>query len=243
MLSDTCNSAAYCVVADYSRRIDAISNSLGIQQTHVASLVYQQRALASMSVDALTIKVQRLASALAIPVPQALVMASRQIAVLDTDADDIISKCEQLSMHVQLPVEQIVYLVARQPALLDHLPEQLRADCDRLASALGASPRGIFQLLSRLSSAELKSVLGLSHARVREQIEDIIESLGLPGDSTRRLDVWQMIARNPGGWGSSSMMMDLLAHECSSDTHAPLTLYMLKQAVLQFILQVFISAA
>ncbi|KAI8466005.1 MAG: hypothetical protein J3K34DRAFT_524925 [Monoraphidium minutum] len=182
----------------YARKIDALAAALGARRAHVASLVRQQPALAAPPADALAGRVLRLADALCVPPVQALVMAARNPAAAAANPADLRRKAERLGAALGLPAEQAMFLAARQPALLEYAPEAVASDCARLGASLGASPRGVLQLLSRVGGRELRFLLGASGGMLREQLIDVLESLGLPADATRDLDTLRMVAKCPG---------------------------------------------
>jgi hypothetical protein len=184
--------------ADHSRKVEAISAALGARRSHVASLVRQQPLLAAAPTEVLAARVRRLADALCLPPVQALIMAARNPAVLSANPADLRRKAERLAAALGLPAEQGMFLAARQPALLEYSPSGIAADCARLGASLGAPPRGVLQLLSRVGSQELRLLLGASGGMLREQLIDVVESLGLPASSTRELDTLRMVAKCPG---------------------------------------------
>jgi hypothetical protein len=142
--------------------------------------------------------VRRAAECLCVPPVQALVMAARSPAAAAADPLVLRRKAERLAAALGLPAEQGMFLAARQPALLEYAPESVAGDCARLAASLGASPPGVLQLLSRVGARELRALLGASGGMLREQLIDVLESLGLPASSTRDLDTLRMVAKNPG---------------------------------------------
>jgi hypothetical protein len=183
--------------ADASRKVTAISEALGVPRAHVASLVRQQPALASPPPDALAARVLRVAEALCVPPAQALVMAARNPAALSAGPGELRRRAERLAAALGLPAEQGMFLAARQPALLEYSPDAIAADCARLGASLGAAPRGVLQLLARVSARDLRSLLGASGGALREQLIDVLGSLGLPASSTRELDTLRMVAKSP----------------------------------------------
>jgi hypothetical protein len=90
-----------------------------------------------------------------------------------------------------------MFLAARQPMLLACPLSRLSAEAAKLAAALNCSTIGALQLLSRLNTAELQSVLNMSSSTVLQRLPEVVEALGLPTDSTRRLDLFNLVAKNP----------------------------------------------
>jgi hypothetical protein len=159
--------------------------------------VRRQPALAAEPVEVLAARLHRLADALCVPPVQALVMAARNPAVIAANPADLRRKAERLAAALGLPAEQGMFLASRQPGLLEYAPESVASDCARLGASLGASPRGVLQLLARVGGRELRMLLGASGGMLREQLIDVLESLGLPNSSTRGLDTLRMVAKNP----------------------------------------------
>jgi hypothetical protein len=129
---------------------------------------------------------------------QALFMAACQPAVLDVPLPTLVAACELLAAAVNLPVEQVMFMAARQPYLLECPPARMAAEAQKLAAALGCSTRGALQLLCRLSSTELQSLLSMSVSTVVQRLPEVVDALGLPTDSTKRLDMLGLAAKNPG---------------------------------------------
>jgi hypothetical protein len=184
-------------VIDVTRKVEAISSQLAVRPNHVRSLVQQHQALAQLPVEKLARQLPPLAHALSVPLQQALHMAARQPAVLDCEPQEIVGKCCRLATALQLPVEQVMFMAARQPLLLDCPLSRLAAETAKLAVALGCSNSGALQLLSRLNSAELQSVLNMSASTVLQRLPEVVEALGLPTESTRGLDLLSLVGKNP----------------------------------------------
>lgn len=183
---------------DIHRRAEAISSHLQLKLDHVRPLLRQNPGLALVPLDKLCRTVPCLSHVLGVPVQQALFMAARQLNVLDADPQRLVQQCCSLAAAVELPTEQIMFMASRQPYLLEVPPLRMAAEASKLAAALGCTTRGALQLFSRLSSQELYSVLSMSSSTVLRRLPEVVEALGLPSDSTRRLDMLQLIARNPG---------------------------------------------
>ncbi|WIA12131.1 hypothetical protein OEZ85_012204 [Tetradesmus obliquus] len=182
---------------DLGRRAEAISSHLQLHPADVLALVRRNPAIAALPLDKLCKGLPGLAHALGVPLRQALFMVARQPAVLDADIQQLLRSSEQLAAAVQLPAEQVMFMAARQPALLSS-PARIAAEAQKLAAALGCSPRGALQLLSRLGSEQLHSVLSMSSSTVLQRLPEVVEALGLPSDSTRKLDMLHLVAKHPG---------------------------------------------
>lgn len=183
---------------DWGRRAEAISSQLHLRPDHVRLLVRRNPALAYVPLDKLCKGLPVLAHALGVPLRQALFMVARQPSMLDTDIQQLTASCEQLAAAVQLPAEQVMFMAARQPYLLEAPPARMASEAQKLASALGCSTRGALQLLSRLSSRDLHSVLSMSGSTVLQRLPEVVEALGLPSESTKKLDMLTLVAKHPG---------------------------------------------
>lgn len=183
---------------DLNRRAEAISTHLQLRLDHVRPLVRQNPAVAYVSLEKLCRGLPLVAHALSVPLHQALFMVARQPSVLDADTEQLVHQCSSLAAAVELPDEQVMFMAARQPFLLQVPPARMAAEAQKLATALGCSTRGALQLLSRLSSIELNYVLSMSASTVLQRLPEVLEALGLPSDSTRRLDMLNLVAKNPG---------------------------------------------
>ncbi|KAF6256073.1 hypothetical protein COO60DRAFT_148194 [Scenedesmus sp. NREL 46B-D3] len=182
---------------DLGRRAEAISSQLQLRPEHVRSLVRRNPAIAAVPLEKLRKGLPGLAHVLGVPLSQALFMVARQPGVLDADVQQLQRSCEQLAAAVQLPAEQVMFLAARQPALLAS-PARMAAEAQKLGAALGCSACGALQLLSRLGSEQLHSVLSMSSSTVLQRLPEVVEALGLPSDSTRKLDMLHLVAKHPG---------------------------------------------
>lgn len=183
---------------DFNKRSEVISTQLQLRLDHVRPLVRQNPALAYIPLDKLCRRLPLLAHALSVPLRQALFMVGRHPAVLDVDPQQLIQQCSSLAAAVELPDEQVMFMAARQPYLLEVPPGRTAAEAQKLAAALGCSTRGALQLLSRLSGNDLRVVLNMSSSTVLQRLPEVIEALGLPSDSTRRLDMLHLVAKHPG---------------------------------------------
>jgi hypothetical protein len=129
-------------------------------------------------------------------------MVARQPSVIDRSAGLIISRAERLAAVSGLPVEHALKLTARQPLLLELSPEQLMGQVNRLGEVLGADPKGVLQLLARLDNPGLRTAVSFAPYLVPDRLQDLVESLALPGSSTEQLDVMWLMVRGRGGAGA-----------------------------------------
>ncbi|KAF8071224.1 hypothetical protein HT031_001307 [Scenedesmus sp. PABB004] len=183
---------------DLGRRAEAISAQLGLPAAGVRAVVRAHPALAGVPLERLVRCLPPLAHALGVPLAQALFMAARAPGVLDADPAALLGAAAALADAVALPAEQVAFMAARQPGLLDAPPARMAAEAAKLGAALGCSTRGGLQLLSRLGPAELHAVLSMSGGTVARRLPEVLEALGLPSDSTARLDMLSLVAKHPG---------------------------------------------
>ena len=173
-------------------------------------------------------------------------MVARQPSVIDRSASLIISRAERLAAVSGLPVEHALKLTARQPLLLELSPEQLMGQVNRLGEVLGADPKGVLQLLARLDNAGLRTAVSFAPYGVPDRLQDLVESLGLPGSSTDQLDLMTLMVREIGVvvWDDHSngvVFGTIVEHQCCLGNNVSCREHVITQATCLYVYSSSIS--